>query len=60
MNYGGSSREIAGRVENIWQEIMKEYLSFSNNTKWIEAKKSSHYMHLTEPELVKNSIYEAL
>jgi pimeloyl-ACP methyl ester carboxylesterase len=60
MKYGRSSREIAEKVEKIWQEIMKEYLNFSNNTKWIEAKKSSHFMHLTEPELVKDSIYEVL
>ncbi len=58
ISFGGASKEVAEKIENIWQEIMKEYLSFSNNTKWIQAKRSSHFIHLTEPDLVKNSIFE--
>jgi chorismate mutase len=58
MNFGGATKEVAEKVEQIWQDIMKEYLSFSNKTKWIQSKKSGHFLHLTESNLVKDSIYE--
>lgn len=56
MEFGQATRELAEKVEDIWQSLMKEYLAFSNCTKHIPAKNSGHYMHLTEPEL----IFEAL
>lgn len=56
MRYAGSSRETATKVEGIWQEIMKGYLSFSKGAKWINASKSSHYIHLTEPELIGDAM----
>lgn len=60
VNFGGATKEVADKVEQIWQEIMKEYLSFSNKTKWIQSKKSGHFIHLTESNLVTDSIYEIL
>ena len=56
MRYTGSSRETAEKVEDIWQEIMKTYLSFSKSARWINASKSGHYIHLTEPELIEESL----
>lgn len=35
---------------------MKEYLLFSEVNKCIEAKNSGHFMHLTEPNLIKEGI----
>lgn len=35
---------------------MKEYLAFSPKSEWIEAKKSTHYIHLMEMEIVKQAI----
>lgn len=60
INFGGATKEVADKVEQIWQEIMKEYLSFSNKTKWLQSKNSGHYIHLTESDLVTDSIYEIL
>jgi hypothetical protein len=35
---------------------MKEYLGYSKRAIWIQAKKSTHYIHLTEPEIVIESV----
>lgn len=56
MKYGNNSREFAAKIEAIWQDIMKEYLNFSKKSIWIQAKKSSHYIHLTESELLFEGI----
>ena len=52
MEFGRTSEELATKVENIWQSLMKEYLTFSDKAKYMEAKNSGHYIHLTEPNLI--------
>lgn len=52
IEFGGTTREVAEKVENIWQNIMKEYLSFSSKTKFLQARESGHYIHLMCPDLV--------
>ncbi|MGB4659014.1 MAG: alpha/beta hydrolase [Mobilitalea sp.] len=56
MKYGNNSKDFATKIENIWQDIMKEYLNFSKKSTWIQAKNSSHYIHLTEKELLFEGI----
>ncbi len=56
MDFGGASREVAEKVEKVWQDLMKEYLAFSQNSTYILAKNSSHYVHLTEFELVEQAL----
>ena len=56
MEFGGNSRAFAVRIEQLWQEIMKEYLDYSERSVWNRAKKSTHYIHLTEPEIVVESV----
>jgi pimeloyl-ACP methyl ester carboxylesterase len=56
MEFGGTTKELAHRIESIWQTIMKEYLTFSDTTKYMEAKSSGHFIHLTEPELLDEGI----
>lgn len=58
MHYGGITREFATRVEEVWQEIMKEYLSFSPHSKFTQASRSSHFVHLTEPEIIESALKE--
>lgn len=58
MEYGNTSRELAEKVEKLWQELMLEYLSFSVNAKHIQAKHSSHYIHLSEPDLICNALVD--
>lgn len=56
MEFGGASREVAEKVEKVWQDMMKEYLTFSQNSTYIQAKNSSHYVHLTEFELIEKGL----
>ncbi|MDD3369044.1 MAG: hypothetical protein PHP50_09200 [Lachnospiraceae bacterium] len=56
MEFGGATLELARKVETIWQELMKEYLLFSKNSTYIEADKSTHYIHLTQPELITQAL----
>ena len=56
MQFGNNTRAFASRVEDLWQNIMKEYLNFTDKSKWIEAKNSTHYIHLTEKELILEGI----
>ena len=52
MEFGGLRYEEAEKVETLWQSMMREYLSFSGDAKPYEAKHSSHYIHLTDLELI--------
>ncbi len=60
INFGGATKEVAEKVEQIWQQLMKEYLSFSAKTKWLQAENSSHFVHLTESDLVLSCIKEMI
>ena len=52
MEFGNNPREFAEEVEHMWQDIMKEYLTFSKKSKYIQAKSSGHYIHLSDRETV--------
>lgn len=52
MKFGNNSRDFAMKIENMWQDIMKDYLGFSRKSMYVQAKHSGHYIHLTEPELI--------
>lgn len=56
VEFGRTSAELAKKVEDLWQSLMKEYLSFSRNTKYIQAQNSGHYIHLTEPNLITEGL----
>lgn len=56
IKFGGNSREFAMKIESIWQEIMKDYLGYSKKSQWIQATKSTHYIHLQEPKLIVDAL----
>lgn len=56
MKFGNNTKEFATKVEDMWQDIMKEYLTFSSKSTWIQADKSSHFIHLTQSELLHEAI----
>ncbi len=56
VEFGHTSRDFADKVENLWQSLMKEYLTFSNRAEYIQAKSSGHFIHLTEPELIDEGL----
>lgn len=56
MEFGRNTREFAERVEEIWQELMRKYLIYSKESKLVIANKSSHYIHLTDRELIDDCL----
>lgn len=58
MEYGGLHREDATKVENLWEEIIRGCLLLSSNSKFIKSTHSSHFVHLTEFDLIEKSLQE--
>ncbi|HKM34535.1 MAG TPA: alpha/beta hydrolase [Lachnospiraceae bacterium] len=56
IKFGNHSKEFATKIEEMWQDIMKVYLTFSEKSVWIQANKSTHYIHLTEPEIIMSAL----
>jgi hypothetical protein len=52
----GVDKDLAEKVENIWQKLMEAMITFSNNSEKLIAPNSGHYMHLTDQEIVLNEI----
>lgn len=51
-DFGGASGEEARKIEALWQEIMQAYLACAAHGELVRAENSSHYMHLTDPDLI--------
>lgn len=56
MEFGHTSLEFAEKVEQLWQSLMKEYLQLSSVNKYIQANSSGHFIHLSEPQLIDESL----
>ena len=56
MEFGQTSQEFAEKVEELWQSLMREYLSLGSHTLHLTAEQSGHYIHLTEPELLDKAL----
>ena len=54
--FGNLDAQTAQKIESLWQDIMKRYLSLSSNAEHIIATNSGHYIHLTDFEILKKSI----
>ena len=50
--FGGASEEEARKIEALWQEIMRAYLTCTACGELTRAAHSSHYIHLTDPDLI--------
>lgn len=50
--FGGASETQAKKIEALWQEVMQTYLTCTPDGTLIRAENSSHYMHLTDSELI--------
>ncbi len=55
-NYGNLETHTAEKIEIIWQNLMKRYLSLSDDSEHIIAPNSGHYIHLTDLEVLMNTI----
>ena len=56
MLFGHNTRAFAKRVEDIWQQVMKEALKLSDHSFYLSAKESTHYIHLSEPNLIEEAL----
>lgn len=52
MEFGQTDAAFAHKVEEFWQSLMKEYLTYSSTATYIQAENSGHFIHLTEPNLI--------
>ena len=52
MEFGQTTKEFAVKVEELWQSLMREYLTFSEQSILLRADNSGHYIHLTDFEVI--------
>lgn len=50
--FGGTSEGEARKIEALWQTLMQGCLGLSPQSRWVRAPHSSHYIHLTDRDLV--------
>ncbi|CAG0937076.1 4,5:9,10-diseco-3-hydroxy-5,9, 17-trioxoandrosta-1(10),2-diene-4-oate hydrolase [Thermoflexales bacterium] len=60
VKYGGLSNDQAWQVENLWEKLLREYLTLSPDSEWITTTQASHFIHMDEPELVLNVVKKLL
>ena len=50
----------AGKSDDIWKDCQRELLKLSSNSRFVVAEKSDHGIEATEPEIIIESIRDAL
>ncbi|MGN0339051.1 MAG: alpha/beta fold hydrolase [Lachnospira sp.] len=56
MEFGQTTKEFAAEVEELWQSLMQEYLTFSEQSILLRANNSGHYIHLTDFEVIMQAL----
>ena len=56
MEFGQTTKDFATKVEELWQSLMQEYLTFSEQSILLRAKNSGHYVHLTDFEVIREGL----
>lgn len=56
MEFGQTTKDFATKVEELWQSLMQEYLTFSEQSTLLRAKNSGHYIHLTDFEVIRKGL----
>lgn len=54
--YGGADEATAAKVDELWLASMKEYLAFSTQATFQQAAHSGHFIHLSNPDIVWETI----
>ncbi len=60
VKYGGLSLEQAWQVENLWEELIRDYLPLSPRSEWITTTHASHFIHTDEPEVVVKAVLDII
>ncbi len=50
--FGRADHATAMKLDELWLSVMQEYLTFSSQSTYLQSEKSSHYIHLSDPEIV--------
>ena len=58
MEFGQTTKEFAEKVEELWQSLMQEYLTFSEKSILLRAENSGHYIHLSDFEVLIKALQE--
>ena len=58
MEFGQTTKEFAEKVEELWQSLMQEYLTFSEKSILLRADNSGHYIHLSDFEVLMKALQE--
>jgi len=58
MEFGQTTKEFAEKVEELWQSLMQEYLTFSEKSILLRAHNSGHYIHLSDFEVLIKALQE--
>ena len=58
MEFGQTTKEFAEKVEELWQSLMQEYLTFSEKSILLRADNSGHYIHLGDFEVLMKALQE--
>lgn len=58
MEFGQTTKEFAEKVEELWQSLMQEYLTFSEKSILLRADNSGHYIHLSDFEVIMKALQE--
>jgi pimeloyl-ACP methyl ester carboxylesterase len=56
VEYGGADKETAEKCDDIWVSLMKEYLGFTSNSTYRQARNSGHQIHLSDPDILWEAI----
>jgi pimeloyl-ACP methyl ester carboxylesterase len=56
MEFGRTTKEFAVKVEELWQSLMQEYLTFSEQSVLLRADNSGHYIHLTDFDVIMQAL----
>ncbi len=54
--FGNMDSQTANTIESVWQDIMKMTLHLSDNAQHVIAPKSGHFIHLTDFDVMRDSL----
>jgi pimeloyl-ACP methyl ester carboxylesterase len=58
--FGNMDGNTARKIEYLWQDIMKRYLSLSGDAEHIIAPNSGHFIHLTDFDVLRDTVEKVL
>ena len=60
MKYGGLEKPQALAVEQLWESLVREYVKLSPNSQWSGTTRSSHFVHMDEPQRIVDAVRQRL